>query len=348
MLTIGLGSAWPGLVRWTGTQSPTDQLMSGQLAADGMPVARGAPLAANVHMQTERGAVVALAHAEVQLTAGARADWNAGARILRLHSGSLLAEVDPARKQSFTVETDRLRVSVLGTRFEVEPTSVKVLHGRVQVSAKDGHELAVLHAGERYDLPPTAAPAVSREPVRAIAPVSTSDSTATTAVPTLPTQRDARTSTERPVARSAATNRSSDPAQPRQDVVPAARLLDRARTELAAQKVAAARALLDTLLQARPVPAERAEALSLRADCFLVEHDPGAAAQAYRQVAEEFAQLPAGENALFAAARLEAEHGEQAAAHNLFERYLARYPHGRFIKEVNARLAHSSSPVPVR
>jgi hypothetical protein len=216
------------------------------------------------------------------------------------------------------------------------------------VSALDGHELAVLHAGESYSLPPTAAAPATHEPAHAAAPTAAADSSATGTAPgEPPTQRGTRTTAERPRARSAATTVSPEPAEP-YDAVPAERLLDQARSELAARKIAAARTLIETVLKARLMPAERAEALSLRADCFLVERDPGSAAQAYRQVAEEFAQLPAGENALFAAARLEAERGAQTTANDLFERYLERYPRGRFVKEVNARLAHSPSPVPVR
>jgi len=94
--------------------------------------------------------------------------------------------------------------------------------------------------------------------------------------------------------------------------------------------------------------AERAEALSLRADCALVEGDLAAAASGYLQVAERFARLPAGENALFAAGRLEAERGAHAAARKLLARYLEQYPHGRFVKEASARLRSlpSSDRVP--
>ena len=69
-----------------------------------------------------------------------------------------------------------------------------------------------------------------------------------------------------------------------------------------------------------------------------VDGDRGAAVEAYLRVARAFAELPAGENALFAAARLEADRQRSAAAAQLLERYLERYPHGRFEREARARL----------
>ena len=347
MLASGLGSEWPRLAPWFGTNSATDQLVSGQLAADGVPVARGVPLARNADLETTLGALVTLAHADVQLRPGTRADWDAAARVVRLRSGSLLAEVDPARKQSFTVTTERLRVKVLGTRFEVAAASVRVLRGRVQVSTAEGRELAVLSAGESYSLPQTAATTAARQKTTTTPVAPVTDSAATDHEPNaVLAQRGARPSAERPRGRTVTTEAAAPP----QDTLPAraAVLLDQARAELAGRRVAAARTLIETVLKAQLRPAERAEALSLRADCFLVEHDPAAAARAYQKVAEEFAQLPAGENALFAAARLEAERGAQAAAKALFERYLERYPHGRFVKEVNTRLVHPPSPAPTR
>jgi hypothetical protein len=55
-------------------------------------------------------------------------------------------------------------------------------------------------------------------------------------------------------------------------------------------------------------------------------------------VAEQFRSLGAGENALFAAARLEQN---DRAARALLMRYLERYPRGRFVVEAKARLDRS-------
>jgi hypothetical protein len=68
-----------------------------------------------------------------------------------------------------------------------------------------------------------------------------------------------------------------------------------------------------------------------------VSGDAAGARDAYLTVAEHFAALPAGQTALFAAARIEAEHGDKALALRLLARYLQRYPQGHFAKEAAAR-----------
>jgi outer membrane protein assembly factor BamD (BamD/ComL family) len=83
---------------------------------------------------------------------------------------------------------------------------------------------------------------------------------------------------------------------------------------------------------------DRAEALSLRAECALVAGDLASAAAGYRLVAQRFAAQPAGENALFAAARIDADRLSGARAQTGLMRYLARYPRGRFVKEATTRL----------
>jgi hypothetical protein len=125
---------------------------------------------------------------------------------------------------------------------------------------------------------------------------------------------------------------------PRRAAVDPEALLLEARLQLAQREVVQARRSIDAAL-ALALPAQaRAEALSLRAECALVQGDRAAAAAAYLRVAKTFAQLPAGENALFAAARIQAERGERKAAADLLARYLERYPQGRFVLEASARL----------
>jgi tetratricopeptide (TPR) repeat protein len=118
----------------------------------------------------------------------------------------------------------------------------------------------------------------------------------------------------------------------------AAALLDAARRALVAKRLPEARRQIEAVLALATPASLRAEALSLRADCAQVEGDRAAAIAAYSQVAQSFAALPAGENALFAAARLEQERGGRAAATAGLRRYLARYPRGRFVKEARQRL----------
>jgi hypothetical protein len=92
--------------------------------------------------------------------------------------------------------------------------------------------------------------------------------------------------------------------------------------------------LLADNLQSR----DRAEALSLRAECALVAGDLAGAAADYRLVARRFSNLPAGENALFASARIDADRLSGSPAQAGLMRYLARYPGGRFVKEATSRL----------
>jgi hypothetical protein len=114
-------------------------------------------------------------------------------------------------------------------------------------------------------------------------------------------------------------------------------LLERARIELGERNVVAARRTLQHVLARAVSREQRAEALSLRAECELVAGKFRAARDAYLNVAEQFAALPAGETARFAAARIEAEHGEPSHALRLLAGYLERYPSGRFVKEATTR-----------
>jgi ferric-dicitrate binding protein FerR (iron transport regulator) len=112
-----------------------------------------------------------------------------------------------------------------------------------------------------------------------------------------------------------------------------------ARARLADQDVGRARADIDRALAASPSRAEAAEAQSLAAECALVEGDAQGAARLYLAVAERYRDLPAGANALFGAARLEADHGSGETAHRHLLRYLERYPDGPLAAEARARLA---------
>jgi outer membrane protein assembly factor BamD (BamD/ComL family) len=70
----------------------------------------------------------------------------------------------------------------------------------------------------------------------------------------------------------------------------------------------------------------------------LIQGDLAAAAAIYRTVAQQYKELPAAENALFAAARIENTRGDRTTAIALLERYVRDYPNGRFRKEVVSRL----------
>lgn len=254
-------------------------------------VSEAEKLQSGARILTAAGMHVALAHAQVELSARSDAQWNGATRELSLRDGELTADVDPARHQSFAVVTRDFRVEVLGTRFSVTQTSVSVTRGRVRVVSLDGVERAVLTAGERYDVE-TAAANAAPAPKRVEAKPAP-------AVPNVPA------------------------------------LLTEARDALAQSRMEQARRAIDRALAAKPSGAARAEALTLRAELLVAQGDRSGALAAYLEVAERFQKLPAGENALFAAARM---HGDAAAAKALLKQYLERYPHGRFQVEAKYRL----------
>jgi outer membrane protein assembly factor BamD (BamD/ComL family) len=114
--------------------------------------------------------------------------------------------------------------------------------------------------------------------------------------------------------------------------------LDEAREALARHDLSSARAGIDEVLAGAPGRREQAEAFTLRAESALVAGDLAAAAAGYAFVAERFEGLPAAENALFAAARIDADRLRGPAAAKGLEQYLSRYPNGRFVKEAASRL----------
>jgi ferric-dicitrate binding protein FerR (iron transport regulator) len=332
------------------------RLVSGQLDFEGEAVRSGQRLELSGLLQTRSGAVVELAHARVQLRAGTRARWDGRTHAVSLREGSLVADVDPARKAPFSVETASFRAIVLGTRFEVAPTQVKVWHGQVRVVALDGRELARLSAGQSHSVSPPSrsTPAAAGTAAAEPAPMAAQENelTGSAARPSRTSARaGARVERAPEPARArattppvVATDRVGQPTPAEAPTENVADLLDRARVELAGRRVKGARGLIDRALAASFEPSVRAEALTLRAECALVSGDAAAAVRGYLEVAERYASLPAGESALFAAARTEVDRKAFERARPALERYLARYPNGRFTKEARARLRELTAP----
>ena len=115
-------------------------------------------------------------------------------------------------------------------------------------------------------------------------------------------------------------------------------MLGQARTHLAQGRVHAARGVLARMRTAEPSVRQRAEADSLLAECALVAGRHDEAAERYEQVARRYPRLPAGETALFAAARLHARTGEVETARALLRRYLDHYPSGQFREQAQDKL----------
>jgi hypothetical protein len=276
-----------------------DRVLSGQVELAGAVHAAGQALSGGEPLRTATGAVLALAHATAELRAATSARWDGSRHELQLLAGSVLLDVDERPHERFVVKTERFSVLVLGTRFEVSLDAVKVVRGRVRVLTPSGRELAVLDGAMRS----------TWQYVPAAEP---------TAVPV-----------------SAALKTSSPEAvsSPQPDA-----LLEQAQRQLVAHQVPAARRSLEQALALPLTRGQQAEALSLRAECALVMEEFHAARDLYLKVTQKFETLPAGETALFAAARIEAEHGRSSNAARLLSRYLERYPNGRFVKEAGVRL----------
>jgi hypothetical protein len=293
------------------------RVMSGEIELNGELLSRGAQIAETSSLHSRSGATIALGHAVVELRPDTAGRWSATAHELRLTQGSVVADVDPTARLPFTVATPDFEVQVLGTRFEVSLDEVKVERGRVRVVAADGTVLAeTLGAGDHLIVPREdfAGSALDPRPAPRLGAVRA---------------RAARS------AGTQAAQKGPGGQAPQKD---ATALLAEARAHLAARRVVEARASIEAALGAAQRQAQRAEAMSLRAECALVTGDLATAVEAYLRVARAFDDDPAGQNALFAAARLEAERGRSAAAAALLERYLARYPHGRFVNEARTRL----------
>lgn len=117
----------------------------------------------------------------------------------------------------------------------------------------------------------------------------------------------------------------------------AAALLHAARAAFTARDYAKAARSADAALDASPTRAQTAEARTMLAECALANGTVNDAIARYEAIAASFADLAAGEMALFAAARLQSSR-DREAAHDLFERYLDRYPSGRFAADARRQL----------
>lgn len=250
------------------------------------------------------GVEVVLAHARVRAVRRASIAWNEEEGTVKLDSGAIELDVDPALQRRFRVVTDRFVVEVLGTRFLVDAAHVEVSRGAVRILAPDGRVwLARLQTGETWS-PPKAAPAA--------------------AAPPTPPERQGH-------------------AAPPADV---AERLARARRDLANGQATRAEKEASSILAGAPNRRQEAEARTLLAECAKSQGKIDRAVDAYAAVAERFADLPAGETALFAAGRALADAGRRGAAAHWLHRYLDRYPSGRFTVEAKERLAELAGSRP--
>jgi Tetratricopeptide repeat/FecR protein len=256
-------------------------------------------------LEADRPGVLVFAGAGVTYDRGTHLTFHPATRTLVMARGEVDVDVTEHLSLHFRVTTPGFVVEVLGTRFVVTPAGVRTLRGHVRVLDLEGHELAVVPAGESWTVPvPVVAPVVA-VPVAAVAPPAP---------------------------------RAEAPA-PKRPGVSVTDLVSLARSALAEGDATRARALLGRAVAEGPGPSERPAVELLSADTLLVARRPDEAIAAYRGVLRRHAGTPEGETAAFAVGQLLLERGAQAEAGAALNDYLARYPHGRFVREARERLA---------
>ena len=229
---------------------------------------------------------------------------------IRLQRGQIWLRINSRKHGTpLVVETDELAVWVVGTRFAVSRstaqagfrTTVVVDEGVVRIVEKPSGRSRPLAAGARLTLP--AAGAV--EP-RAQAHAPSPPAAAANAEPT----------------RQRATPKPTRP-----------EISSEIRQKLREGAVSSARRLIARAQRERAVGA--AELAILQAEADLAERRPERARSRYLAIVARYPGTSEAELSLFAAAQL----SRGRAGVDLLQRYLARYPDGRFAQEASRLLA---------
>ena len=275
------------------------------LAAVG-PVADGV-----VTVRASGGGEVRLGDADTSLAKETAFVWRRASRSVELREGSVTIDVEHRAGQHFEVRTSRFVVEVIGTRFTVDLGGVRTERGTVRVLGTDGAPIGYVTAGRSWTLPAPALPIAPTEAPAAPPPASALSLAAASSTRALP------------------------------DGGPSARLGE-ARRALARGDAGGARRLVSPLFHlAREIAVE---ARVIDAESFLIEGRYTDAIDGYETVVRDFPRTSQAESALYAVAQLESEHGRAAGARAGLQRYLNRYPHGRFAREAGDRLAGLTAP----
>jgi hypothetical protein len=283
-----------------------DSIVSGTIVSAGRQLQAGGALPADMPIVAETEATARMGAATVEMAKGSELEWMPARSTARLHAGRVSIAVHPGSGRTFRVSADRFAVEVIGTRFSVTMNEVRVAEGHVRVLDAAGVLLRTLGPNETWQAP--------------------ADPSANVAIPE-------RSSAEPPPVD------VRDQPNARRDT--AGSHLATARRHLAKREVAAARRELSAALALRASRPEQAEAATMLAECAFVDGDGDEAVRLYLAVADHFADLPAGESALFAAARLSDRAGRREPARGLLGRYLKAYPQGQFHREAKARLGRA-------
>lgn len=296
-------------------RQPDSRIVDGDIRAS---IVQGRTLGDGARLSSVHGGHVVLGGPSVELAADTIATWHASDRTIAVERGSVTVDVDPRQGKPFRVATPRFTVEVLGTRFTVDLNGVHTERGKVRVLDADRRVLAVVTAGQAWNVPVAATPP---EPLSPHAPE-----------PAI---------TASPVARQVS---SAHPGESPLRLQNAMSQLAQARQALTRGDSDAARRLVAPLVAGRRRVA--ADAQSIEAESFLVEGRYDIAIERYLAVSRRFDGTAEAENALYAAAQLQSESGRRDEAVGTLTRYLERYPQGRFIREVHGRLDRLSASGP--
>jgi ferric-dicitrate binding protein FerR (iron transport regulator) len=320
---VGLGAtfALASLAVFLLGRRPSNEprIVSGDVAVATSPGTYGA-----VSLHSARGGQVRLGGADTSLAAGTSVLWRGAARSVELREGSVTIDVEHRAGQHFQVRTPRFVVEVIGTRFTVDLSGVRTERGTVRVLGTDGSALGYVTAGRAWTLPTPGAEISTRSAGSATPTAPTAPTEAPPAPPPAPALALASPSLARP---------SSEQGPGR---------LAQARRALARGNAGEARRLVEPIFHLGRELA--VEARVIYAESFLVEGRYTDAVDGYETVVRDFPRTSEAESALYAIAQLESEHGRVAAARAGLERYLDRYPRGRFAREANDRLAGLTAP----
>jgi hypothetical protein len=293
------------------------RITAGQIEREGGSLGQDAAVPAGERLYVSERARIDLRGARIELSPGSEVAWIAAAAPapsgIRLFAGAIDVEVDPAPQRAVRVIAERFVVDLIGASARIDPSTVEVHRGSVRVTGRDGAVLADrLEAGHSYEWSAEARPEAAVPPVR---------KKGSARLKARPGRARAPEAPEVAVS-------SEDPAI----------LLARARGRLADRDSASARELIDRALSEPIGRGTRAEGETLLAEADLLDGRLEAAVRSYDRIATEYVDLAAGENAMFAKARIEAKAGKLADARATLRAYLERHPRGRFAEESKAEL----------
>jgi ferric-dicitrate binding protein FerR (iron transport regulator)/outer membrane protein assembly factor BamD (BamD/ComL family) len=301
-----LATAGVGFWIMNGRDPPAVELVAGTIRQSG-----AAGPATDGHLRPGT-TFTAQSELDVRLASGTRIRARAKSRMRmlrgdgrgwRLEHGSLRCQVTPAEQDPFRVATDEVVVTVRGTQFTVD-------------RAADSSETAVRVSQGRVEVQELA----TRQ--RRILSAGERARFPATAVSGPPNPAPSpRTPKRLPRAK-------------RETPIGGAEI----RAQLRAGRTREARELLGKAKR-QGSAARRAELGLLEAEVLLAEQKFTRATAAYLAVADRYPGTPQADVALFAAAQLVFEHGDDAQrTRALLRRYLERYPLGRFVREAETLL----------